>query len=212
MLINKFAMHGLTSHCRLVYKTCVLYFQSHRHDWDTMVHMVDSGSRTPRVGAKALTTTAPTSTRLSLRMVDYVCTTYSRDVRVLLYDRSRCDYTDLRVQYVDAVDTYGKSLFDAFRRISKVSRKVDLDLHGAHFETTVGQLNFFRWAFEAGVVAWCQHNIMTIDIAMQKKKMQLVVVPRPQHTQPTRVESQLPPIQPGKTIRIRITYEATVRL
>jgi hypothetical protein len=102
-----------------------------------------------------LTGTSP----VSLRLIDWFVTNYSKkfNVSYLLKDRPFM----VHFQYKRELKAYSKRLFDPFCRRERISFQV----RGASpiEETTVGQLNFFRWALENGVVDYILEHIADID-------------------------------------------------
>ena len=62
-------------------------------------------------------------------------------------------YLDYRAQ----LKSYAKINFDSFRRHDRISFCLDMD-KDEFIETTVGQLNFFRWAFNNKVINYALVN------------------------------------------------------
>ena len=76
----------------------------------------------------------------SLRHIDWFVTNYCRDAPESSQDAAL--YRDYRKQ----LKAYTKSLFDPFRRRAHVTLEVD----GIEVETTIAQLNFFKWFTSQG--------------------------------------------------------------
>ena len=70
-------------------------------------------------------------------------------------------YLDYRAQ----LQSYTKMFFDPFRRYSRITFILENEPI-VSIETTVGQLNFFRWALQNGVVKYIINNITTIEEQM----------------------------------------------
>jgi hypothetical protein len=100
---------------------------------------------------------------VSLRLIDWFVTNYSKkhNVSYLLNGRQFAVY----FYYKRELKAYSKRLFDPFCRRERISFMVygqpPLD------ETTVGQLNFFRWAIETGVLDYVVKHAAAIDADMK---------------------------------------------
>jgi hypothetical protein len=107
-----------------------------------------------------LTGTAP----VSLRVVEWFVTNYSKKFNVAypLEDRQFIVY----FQYKRELKAYSKRLFDPFCRRERI-RFVVRDAPPIE-ETTVGQLNFFRWAIENGVLDYILANSAAIETDMNR--------------------------------------------
>jgi hypothetical protein len=107
-----------------------------------------------------LTGSAP----VSLRVVEWFVTNYSKKFNVAypLEERQFIVY----FQYKRELKAYSKRLFDPFCRRERIRFVV----RGAPpiEETTVGQLNFFRWAIEKGVLRFILENAAAIEADMNK--------------------------------------------
>jgi hypothetical protein len=64
-------------------------------------------------------------------------------------------YLDYRAQ----LKSYTKLYFDTFRRHERISFYIDND---KMIETTLGQLNFFRWIFNNNILLYAEKNYESI--------------------------------------------------
>jgi hypothetical protein len=55
---------------------------------------------------------------------------------------------------------YSKKRFDPFCRWDRITVPYK---NGAHIQTTIGQLNFFKWAIENSVIDYIEQNYATIE-------------------------------------------------
>jgi hypothetical protein len=78
----------------------------------------------------------------------------------------RVTYFSVYLSYREELRTYSKQQFDPFRRNDHIVFRYGED--GA-LETTVGQLNFFRWAIENGILDYIRDHRAEIDEAMSGK-------------------------------------------
>ena len=115
---------------------------------------------------------------LSRRVLDYLCTNYSKknDVTYFLIDSNgRRQPFNLHANYRNQLKAYSKMLFDPFRRHERITIACPFS-EKKKLETTVAQLNFFKWAIESKVLDWINKgdNLKKVDEdmakAMQDKK------------------------------------------
>lgn len=112
--------------------------------------------------------------KLSLRLIDWLVTHYSKTYNVFywvhktkdhIYSEYPVDNSDakeikkvnLYLDYRAQLKSYAKINFDSFRRHNRITFFLDLDKN-IFIETTVGQLNFFRWAFNNKVIQYALDN------------------------------------------------------
>ena len=95
---------------------------------------------------------------ISLRLIDWFVTNYAKkhNVSYILNLRQFLVY----FHYKRELKAYSKRLFDPFCRRERIMFQVRG--HEA-FVTTVGQLNFFRWALEKDIIPYIQSNLDAIE-------------------------------------------------
>jgi hypothetical protein len=99
---------------------------------------------------------------LSLRLIDWFVTNYAKKhhVSYVLNSQEFIVY----LNYKSQLKAFSKKLFDPFCRRERILFQCgSLE----PFETTVGQLNFFRWAFEKDVLSYIRQNLA--DIVKEEK-------------------------------------------
>ena len=111
------------------------------------------------------------TSQISLRLIDWFVTNYSKqhNISYILNGQEFLVYTNYKSQ----LKAYSKKLFDPFCRRERIM----FQLQGyPMFQTTVGKLNFFRWALEKGVLTYIKANLDKIEAAMNTntKEMQRV--------------------------------------
>jgi hypothetical protein len=100
---------------------------------------------------------------LSLRVIDWFVTNFCKKNNVFVQREINQlpiisnVYMDYRAQ----LKAYSKTLFDPFRRRTRISFSVDES--EPPLETTVGQLNFFRWAIENNVIQQIMTHLENIE-------------------------------------------------
>lgn len=103
---------------------------------------------------------------ISLRLLDWLCTNYSKkngtSFLVDMDGHKRNFFIFL--EYKKKLKGYSKDLFDPFCRGERISF---YDHNDEEIETTVGQLNFFRWSIENGLIEYARENLDEIDDDMR---------------------------------------------
>jgi hypothetical protein len=100
---------------------------------------------------------------LSLRLVDWFVTNYSKrhNTSYILEGQEFLVYTNYKSQ----LKAYSKKLFDPFCRRERILFQVPSE---EPFLTTVGKLNFFRWAIQKGVLIHLKLHAPVIEADMNK--------------------------------------------
>ena len=95
---------------------------------------------------------------ISLRLIDWFVTNYAKknNISYILNQRQFLVY----FHYKRELKAYSKRLFDPFCRRERIS----FQARGHEpFVTTVGQLNFFRWALEKDILTFIKANLEAIE-------------------------------------------------
>ena len=122
--------------------------------------------------------------KISLRIVDWFATNYAKKYYTL-YDielpdkkteegSSNTDQTSAKVVkrfkvYIDyklKLKAYSKQRFDPFCRWERISIPYK---NGTFIETTIGQLNFFKWALENKIIKYIEENYDEIEQDMNSR-------------------------------------------
>ena len=97
-------------------------------------------------------------TEISLRIIDWFVTNYAKknNISYIIGGQEFVVY----MNYKSQLKAYSKKLFDPFCRRSRISFQIP-----GHepFITTVGKLNFFRWALEKGIIDYIRQNFKDIE-------------------------------------------------
>ena len=100
------------------------------------------------------------TSNVSIRILDWLVTNYSKSQKVVLYYRQgkKRRIFDVYHEYDDTLSTYGRKLFDPFRRGPRThfTGKDPKTGKMAEYETTLAQIVFFKWADDKGVLAFCK--------------------------------------------------------
>ena len=107
--------------------------------------------------------------KISLRIVDWFATNYAKK-NYTLYTFSDIHQNIIRFKvYFDyklKLKAYSKKRFDPFCRWDRISIPYKND---TCIETTIGQLNFFKWAIENKVIEYIEENYDTIEKDMNNR-------------------------------------------
>jgi hypothetical protein len=98
---------------------------------------------------------------VSLRLIDWFVTNYSKahSTSYILNGQEFVVY----MNYKNQLKAYSKKLFDPFCRRERISFQIPG--HEA-FLTTVGKLNFFRWAIEKGILDYIKSHQAEVEKEM----------------------------------------------
>ena len=107
--------------------------------------------------------------KISLRIVDWFATNYAKK-NYTLYDMVNSAGENIRFKvYFDyklRLKAYSKKRFDPFCRWERISIPYK---NGTYIETTIGQLNFFKWALENRVIDYIDQNYDVIEKDMNSR-------------------------------------------
>lgn len=105
---------------------------------------------------------------ISLRLIDWFVTNYAKrhSIGYVLGGQEFMVY----MSYKSQLKAYSKKLFDPFCRRERIM----FSLPGTEqFVTTVGKLNFFRWAIEKQVIEYLKKHRETVETEMNSHMKQL---------------------------------------
>jgi hypothetical protein len=104
------------------------------------------------------------TTKISLRIIDWFSTNYAKkNFTVYEYNGRRFKvYIDYKLK----LKAYSKRRFDPFCRWERISIPYKND---CEVQTTIGQLNFFKWAIENGVIDYVSEKYDDIEADMNSR-------------------------------------------
>ena len=136
-----------------------------------------------------------TQRRLSLRLLDWLVTNYSKNHAVIIQDKSEnmSNVEFMYLAYKNHLKSYSKKIFDAFARRQRIFYTFDhhvykirnSEMNGYYerqdgFVTTIAQLNAFRFFISSGVVDYAiqhleevEHDMVNYHLPDIKKKKQV---------------------------------------
>lgn len=119
---------------------------------------------------KCMTNIINGESKISLRIVDWFVTNYAKKyftvyeiVNELSNNKSRFKvYHDYKLK----LKAYSKKRFDPFCRWERISIPYD---EQRYMETTIGQLNFFKWALQHDIIKYIEENYDEIENDMNNR-------------------------------------------
>lgn len=104
-------------------------------------------------------------TRISLRMIDWFVTNYAKEYGVSYEREGRTVVVFL--EYKSHLKAYSKRMFDPFCRWKHIPFR--------GMDTTVGQLNFFEWVLEDGILDYMDAHYDEIHADMEARSTHIVL-------------------------------------
>ena len=102
---------------------------------------------------------------ISLRIIDWFATNYAKKF-FTVYEVGANRRFKVYVDYKLKLKAYSKRRFDPFCRWDRITIPYS---NGTFIQTTIGQLNFFKWALENGVIAYIEAHYATIEDDMNAR-------------------------------------------
>lgn len=112
------------------------------------------------------------SSKISLRIIDWFVTNFAKKNNTCLIsdDNNELSKENTNIKqflvflnYKSQLKAYTKKQFDPFCRRERINFFYDASDSNKFIETTVGQLNFFRWAIKNKVLNYIRDNIEVIE-------------------------------------------------
>lgn len=103
---------------------------------------------------------------ISLRIIDWFATNYAKK-NYTVYQLQNSDkrfkvYNDYKLK----LKAYSKRRFDPFCRWERINIPYK---ENSYIQTTIGQLNFFKWALENNVIDYIEQNFKSIELDMNSR-------------------------------------------
>lgn len=104
--------------------------------------------------------------KISLRIVDWFATNYAKKYFTVYKLSDSEKRFKVYMDYKLKLKAYSKRRFDPFCRWERISIPYK---DGNYIQTTIGQLNFFKWALENEVINYINENYDTIENDMNNR-------------------------------------------
>ena len=106
---------------------------------------------------------------ISLRIVDWFVTNYAKE-KYVVYSIKDNNNNKKRIKVYDSyklnLRAYSKKRFDPFCRWERITIPYK---DNTHIQTTIGQLNFFKWAIENKILEYIKNNYSLIEKDMNSR-------------------------------------------
>ena len=100
------------------------------------------------------------NSNLSLRLVDWFVTNYAKKFNTSFVGNQK-NHVIVYLSYKSHLKAYSKKMFDPFCRSKRIKFK--------DFDTTVGQLNFFEWAINDGILDYLESHYDDVHSDMESR-------------------------------------------
>jgi hypothetical protein len=104
--------------------------------------------------------------KISLRIIDWFATNYAKKYYTLYSIHNTGRRFKVYVDYKLKLKAYSKKRFDPFCRWDRITIPYK---NGTFIQTTIGQLNFFKWAIENDIVQYIEQHYDTIEDDMNAR-------------------------------------------
>ena len=101
---------------------------------------------------------------ISLRIVDWFATNYAKQ-KFTTYNLKNGNRFKVYNDYKLKLRSYSKKRFDPFCRWERIT----IPYNDQYIQTTIGQLNFFKWAIENEVINYIENNYIDIERDMNSR-------------------------------------------
>ena len=128
--------------------TNLLKFYEQGNNLDTMLKIINGHSK------------------ISLRIIDWFATNYAKKFYTVYSIQNTPRRFKVYVDYKLKLKAYSKKRFDPFCRWDRITIPYK---NGTFIQTTIGQLNFFKWAIENDVVHYIEENYQAIENDMNSR-------------------------------------------
>lgn len=132
--------------------TNLLKFYDHNDNLNVMLQIINGHSK------------------ISLRIIDWFATNYAKKfftVYTIQNEYSKCARRfKVYVDYKLKLKAYSKKRFDPFCRWDRITIPYK---NGTFIQTTIGQLNFFKWAIENDIVQYIEEHYEVIENDMNTR-------------------------------------------
>ena len=128
--------------------TNLLKFYEQGNNLDTMLKIINGHSK------------------ISLRIIDWFATNYAKKFYTVYTIQNTSRRFKVYVDYKLKLKAYSKKRFDPFCRWDRITIPYK---NGTFIQTTIGQLNFFKWAIENDVVYYIEENYQAIENDMNSR-------------------------------------------
>ena len=107
---------------------------------------------------------------ISLRLIDWFITNYCKNIKDVHIETKKHSY-NVYQNYRSQLKAYKKVKFDPFRRRQRIAFMYNEDCremnnNEEYLNTTIGQLNFFKWAIENNIIDYISDHLSILEESM----------------------------------------------
>jgi len=111
------------------------------------------------------------NSKVSLRLLDWFVTNFAKKKNIIITkpneDGTSTVYFNVYLSYRAQLKAYSKQHFDPFRRRDRIDYYYEKD---KYVQTTIGQLNFFKWVIQNDIIKYISDHALDIETDMMKNK------------------------------------------
>lgn len=111
---------------------------------------------------RVLTDVLRNKTKVSLRTLDWLVTNYAKKKNIV-FTTAENKIVNVFLEYKGCLKAFSKKSFDPFQRRDRIEI---VDADDKPLQSTVGQLNFFRFAISNGIIGYALKNASAIEADM----------------------------------------------
>ena len=109
--------------------------------------------------------------KISLRSLDWFVTNYSKNKNIIFKNKNTNVSYNVWLDYKSQLKAFSKKNFDPFCRRERIVFEI---IKNKYLTTTIGQLNFFKWAIENHILTYVETHIKSIEQDMILIKIRLI--------------------------------------
>ena len=118
--------------------------------------------------------------KLSLRLIDWFVTNYCKKYKITIHNSKKKEYINIYDNYKSNLKAFSKKVFDPFRRNNRIILNYNITdkkykilftnniSNKEYIDTTLGQLNFFKWIIDNNIYYYILENREKIEKDMMK--------------------------------------------
>jgi len=136
--------------------------------------------------------------RISLRIIDWFATNYAKKFYTVYQMEGTTNRFKVYNDYKLKLKAYSKKRFDPFCRWDRITIPYKEE---AHIQTTIGQLNFFKWAIDNNVIDYIEQNYLSIEKDMNNRNSTSKVRINDKNSNKTRKKREELSVSASKSIK-----------
>jgi len=156
---------------QLLFEQLIPFFNNSKHF--EILKMMVSKRNAPKK-RDSIPETLDNDTPIPLRIIDHTCTRYASEKEAyctILTRTGEIIKKNLKGRYDSKLKQHSKKRFDVYKRQYPNYGLLEIQFKsGDVIETTLAQLNFFKWAISEGVIDFIRKNYVNISNHLKEQK------------------------------------------